>query len=263
MSAPKPRTTDSEAAFLDAYDPSAFEPLAVAVDVVLLSTHAKALQTLVVRRQEHPFKGGHALPGGFVGRAESLEVAAARVCQSKAGIEDVYLEQLFTFGAADRDPRMRVVSVAYYALIEHQRFVSLAARGPALVAGVRVPWKDEVGGPASVLDEKGRALTLAFDHATILGLAIKRLRGKLSYVPLGLALVGRDLHLARAATRARGGLGTRPEQGCLPPQDRGFGLDSPDRKIAVGGPAPTGRAVHGVGCGPRASRASVSPCWIR
>jgi len=183
-------STDSETAFLAAYDPSAFEPLAVAVDVVLLSTHAKALHTLLVRRQEHPFKGEHALPGGFVGRAESLEAAAARVCKTKAGIEDVYLEQLYTFGAAERDPRMRVVSVAYYALIEHRRFVALAERGPGLIAGVRVPWKGEAGGPVTVQEGKGRALSLAFDHAAILGLAIKRLRGKLSYVPLGLALVG-------------------------------------------------------------------------
>jgi len=182
--------TDSETAFLAAYDPAAFEPLAVAVDVVLLSTHAKELRTLVVRRDEHPFKGGHALPGGFVGGQESLDVAAARVCKTKAGLADVYLEQLYTFGAADRDPRMRVVSVAYYALLEHERFVALAQHGPSSVATVRVPWKGEAGGRASVHDPKGRALALGFDHATILGLAIKRLRGKLSYTPLGLALVG-------------------------------------------------------------------------
>jgi 8-oxo-dGTP diphosphatase len=190
MPAAKPVSIDSETAFLAAYDPAAFAPLAVAVDVVLLSTHAKQLLTLVVRRDEHPFKGGHALPGGFVGARESLEMAAARVCKTKAGIAEVYLEQLYTFGAADRDPRMRVVSVAYYALIEHARFVALAEHGPAATATVRVPWKGESGGMASAHDEKGRDLTLAFDHAAILGLAIKRLRGKLSYTPLGLGLVG-------------------------------------------------------------------------
>lgn len=231
----KPPMTDSESAFLAAYDPTAFEPLAVAVDVVLLSTHAKSLHTLLVRRQEHPFKGGHALPGGFVGRAERLEVAAARVCKSKAGIEDVYLEQLYTFGAADRDPRMRVVSVAYFALIEHQRFVSLAARSPALVAGVRVPWKDEAGGPATVQDEQGKTLTLAFDHAAILGLAIKRLRGKLSYVPLGLALVGDTFTLLELQQVHEAVLG------------RSLNKDAFRRKIVASGwIRPTGKSQSGV-----------------
>lgn len=190
MPATRARVADSETSFLAAYNPTEYEPLAVAVDVVLLSSHERQLHTLLVRRDEHPFKGRHALPGGFVGSKESLDVAAARVCKDKAGIENVYLEQLFTFGAADRDPRMRVVTVAYYALIEHASFVALAERGPATLATVRVPWKGEAGGPATAHQSTGAALSLAFDHATILGLAIKRLRGKLAYMPLSLALLG-------------------------------------------------------------------------
>jgi 8-oxo-dGTP diphosphatase len=235
MRAGKAQPTDSETAFLAAYDPRAFEPLAVAVDVVLLSTHAKALHTLLVRRAGHPFKGGHALPGGFVGKDESLDIAAARVCKAKVGIADVYLEQLYTFGAAERDPRMRVVSVAYYALIEHPRFVALADRGPAVVASVRVPWKGETGGAATVQDEAGRSLTLAFDHTEILGLAIKRLRGKLSYVPLGLALLGETFTLLELQQVHEAVLG------------RALNKDAFRRKvIASGWIRPTGKAQSGV-----------------
>jgi 8-oxo-dGTP diphosphatase len=189
------KRSQAEAVFLAAYHPTDYAPLAVAVDVVFVSTHDLCLHTLLVRRDEHPFKGRHALPGGFVGEKESLDAAAARVCKVKAGIDDVYLEQLFTFGRANRDPRMRVVTVAYYALLEYARFLALAEGGPTTAASVRVSWQGESGGPAEAWAEDGSPLPLAFDHADILGLAVKRLRGKLAYVPLALALVGETFTL--------------------------------------------------------------------
>ena len=92
--------------------------LDVTVDVVLLSISAEGrLQTLLSRRSEEPFSGAWALPGVFVGRNEPLEAAAARALHDKAGLGDVFVEQLYTFGDVRRDPRGRVLSVAYYALV--------------------------------------------------------------------------------------------------------------------------------------------------
>jgi 8-oxo-dGTP diphosphatase len=193
--APRKPANPDEAAFLSRYDPSQYDQVAVAVDVVLLSTHEQTLRTLLVKRDDFPFKGNFALPGGFVAARENLAEAAARVCKVKAGIGDLYLEQLFTFGDADRDPRMRVISVAYYALIEASRFAELVATGTSTVATLRVPWRGEAGGAITVHVENGPPLPLAFDHDRILGRVVKRLRGKLSYSPLCLALLGKNFTL--------------------------------------------------------------------
>jgi 8-oxo-dGTP diphosphatase len=142
-----------EARFLAAYDPSLYERLSVAVDVVLVSARDGDLRTLVVRRAEHPDRGRWALPGTFVQPAESLEQAAERALRAKAGLTDVFLEQLYTFGLPGRDPRTRVISVAYYALVEPARFAGVATHGrppgerPAdagadevLTPRIHVPW---------------------------------------------------------------------------------------------------------------------------
>ena len=185
-----PPTALSEADFLLHYDASLYDRFSVTVDVVLLSAHERCLHTLLVRRDEHPHKGRFALPGGFVGAKEDLASAAARVCKTKAGIVDVFLEQLYTFGETDRDPRLRVISVAYYALIPHAQLVALAPKKTGTtMATLHVPWTGEAGGPISTSDENGSMLALAFDHGSILGLAVKRLRGKLSYTPVALALL--------------------------------------------------------------------------
>ena len=105
-------TTDEEARFLAAYDPSDYDRLSVAVDVVLISAFDGHLFTLLARRREHPHKNRWALPGGFVRPKESLEDAAARLLEGKGKLSGVFLEQLYTFGAPERDPRTRVVSIA-------------------------------------------------------------------------------------------------------------------------------------------------------
>jgi len=184
------RTDDDEARFLAAYDPSHYERLSVAVDVVLISALEGSLYTLLARRKEHPHRNRWALPGGFVRPKESLEDAAARLLAGKGGLEGVFLEQLYTFGAPDRDPRPRVVSIAYYALVEQKRFAGIAGNPDVLTPRLRVPWEGETGGPVEALDATGRSLPLAFDHAEMLGLAVKRLRGKLDYAPIGFELLG-------------------------------------------------------------------------
>jgi 8-oxo-dGTP diphosphatase len=185
---PKKRPRDDEASFLAAYDPKAFDPIAVTVDVALVTAVDGALHTLLVQRTEHPAKNRWALPGGFVQTAESLEATARRVLRDKAGIEGVYLEQLYTFGAPKRDPRMRVITVAYVALVDAARFERAAATNMARVGELVVPWEGETGGAVQVAAE-GEALPIAFDHDLILGMVVKRMRGKLDYTPIGFQLL--------------------------------------------------------------------------
>lgn len=157
---------------LSSYDPAAFPRVAVTVDTVLLSVVEGRLVALLQRRAEAPAKGLWALPGGFVREGEGLDDAAARVLATKARIERMWLEQLYTFGAPDRDPRMRVVTVAYFALL------------PARIALAAVEANDDL-----MLGDVAEQLELAFDHAEILATAVERLRGKLDYVPLAFALL--------------------------------------------------------------------------
>jgi len=175
--------------FLAEYDPAAFERLSVAVDVAVLTVADNALRVLLVRRSEHPHARRWALPGGFVARRESLDAAAARVLARKAGLEGIFLEQLYTFGAVERDPRTRVVAVAYYALVDAARLAAAARAPAAALATVQVAWAGEAGGVAEVRGPDGAVLPLAFDHAEVLGTAVLRLRGKLDYAPVGFPLL--------------------------------------------------------------------------
>lgn len=179
----------AELAFLQAYDASAFERPSVAVDVVVLTVREGQLQVALYRRPEPPQRGRYALPGGFVGLSESLDDAARRVLREKVGLEGMFLEQLYTFGSVKRDPRTRVITVAYYALIAPPSFEAIAAERGALAAVVEVDWPGEAGGPARALGPGGKELPLFVDHADILGMALKRLRGKLDYSPVGFQLL--------------------------------------------------------------------------
>jgi 8-oxo-dGTP diphosphatase len=185
-----PRSEELE--FLASYDASVFARPSVTVDVVLFTVHKGALFTLVVRRTEHPYKGRWALPGGFVAIDEGLGAAAARVLRTKCSLDKVYLEQLGTFGEPKRDPRTRVISVAYYALVDARRFetsLKRAGEGENVMGKVIVPWAGEEGGPVHLHDERDNPMPLAFDHEDILGLAVKRIRGKLDYAPIGYQLL--------------------------------------------------------------------------
>jgi 8-oxo-dGTP diphosphatase len=181
----------TEQQFLDEYDASVFERPSVAVDVALITADEGHLQTVLVRRSDHPYQGRWALPGGFVQMKESLDDAAERVLRAKARLAGLFLEQLYTFGEPARDPRTRVIAVAYYALCAPDRFVVVpSAEAEVARARITVPWEGETGGPIEVAGADGRELPLAFDHAEILGMAVKRLRGKLDYAPIGFQLLG-------------------------------------------------------------------------
>lgn len=182
---------DTEAAFLAEYDATKFDRPSLTVDVALITAMDRRLHALLLRREQHPEKDKWALPGGFVRLEESLDAAAARVLADKARLHGVFTEQLYTFGEPRRDPRTRVVTVAYYALVPPERLRPAldATDGELRLAALRVPWAGERGGPVEAIDDSGRQLDLAFDHAEILGMVVKRLRGKLDYAPIGYELL--------------------------------------------------------------------------
>lgn len=202
-----PATSDvppaNEAEFLASYDPRAFDPVAVTVDVVALTIRDGGLHVLLVQRGVPPFEGWWALPGGFVktregahGRLhEDLSEAAIRELAEETGAEPgrMHLEQLAAYGAPGRDPRMRVISVAYLAFAPElpDPRPGSDARAAAWTA------VSELG-----LAEHGRAQRpgttrkLAFDHARILADGLERARSKLEYTPLATAFTGEEFTIS-------------------------------------------------------------------
>jgi len=200
----------TEADFLKGYEPASYERPSVTVDLVLMSIIDGQLSALLQQRGEEPHKDRWALPGGFVGIDEGLDEAARRVLAQKAHMPDAYLEQLYTFGATNRDPRMRVITVSYFALLPADQFAAALKNGADLaLAELIIPWDGETGGTVSACNEDDQELPLAFDHAEILGHAVKRLRGKLDYSRVGFALLPelftlrqlQDVHEAILGTR--------------------------------------------------------------
>lgn len=150
-------------------------------DCVVLGFDEGDLKVLLIRRSRDPFRGKWALPGGFVDLDENLEQAARRELKEETGLDKVYLEQLFTFGDPDRDPRGRVVSVAYFALVKLADHRVQAATDAAAAAWFPV----------------SDAPSLAFDHARILDTALKRLKGKVRYQPIGFELLPTKFSLSQ------------------------------------------------------------------
>lgn len=168
----------------------------VTIDLVLSSVSNGALVVLLQKRNIAPFKGKWGLPGGFVKIDESLDAAAARILSYKARMKDAWVEQLYSFGNPQRDPRGRVITVAYFALMPLEDLRrACAAADDLTIASLDVPWQGEEGGPASASDEAHGPLPLAFDHDEILGMAVQRLRGKLDYSKIAFALLPKHFTL--------------------------------------------------------------------
>jgi ADP-ribose pyrophosphatase YjhB (NUDIX family) len=164
----------------EAYDPARYERPSVTVDVVILTMRRRRLEALLIKRKHWPFEGLWAIPGGFVNPDESLEDAARRELEEETGVRDVYMEQLYTFGDPQRDPRMRVITVVYYALIRHETLKVVAGDDAAEAA-----WFPVYHLPS-----------LAFDHENILTYTMQRLRGKLEYTTIGFQLLPPEFTLS-------------------------------------------------------------------
>lgn len=154
---------------------------ALTVDCVVFGFDEAELKILLIERGLEPFKGKWALPGGFVRVDETLENAARRELEEEAGLKQVFLEQLYTFGGINRDPRERVVSVAYYALVKLSAHQTKAATDAA----------DAQWFPIS------KTPKLAFDHAEILAMALARLKAKVRYEPIGFELLPLNFTLSQ------------------------------------------------------------------
>lgn len=155
----------------------------VAVDLLVFTIEEDRLKILTIRRQYPPFEGQRALPGVFVRDDETLDQAAQRGLREETGLEDIYFEQLYTWGAPDRDPRRRVISVSYLALVDAQR---LRGFGP----GLRT-----TGAELADVQELLTAEDLAFDHRQIIACGRERLAGKVEYTPIAFSLVPEEFTL--------------------------------------------------------------------
>src|SRR5215216_6850382 len=158
----------------ESYDPARYERPSVTVDVVIFTLQHHELHVLLVQRKRWPHEGRWAIPGGFIQMDESLEQAARRELEEETGVRDIYLEQLYTFGDPKRDPRTRVISVAYIALVSADKQTLRASD-----ESTDVRWFPLRRLPGA----------LAFDHDTILATGLERLRSKLEYTTLAFQLL--------------------------------------------------------------------------
>lgn len=154
---------------------------AISIDCVVFGLSETELQVLLIRRKEKPYQHKWALPGGFVNVDESLDDAARRELEEETGVDCGFLEQLYTFGEVKRDPRERVITVAYFALIRSGQ-QELRARSDALDA----KWH-----------RVNKLPRLAFDHRNILDVAIGRLQSKVRYQPIGFELLPQKFSLSQ------------------------------------------------------------------
>lgn len=232
----------SEEEFLKNYNPQKYDQPSVTVDMLIFTVDdklgdlkktpaEKELKVLLIKRKNHPFKDCWAIPGGFVDMNESVEEAALRELKEETNIENVYLEQLYTWGETARDPRMRVISVSYMALVPKESLKPKAGDDAAQTAWFVVKKKDLLeyaSNKSSILslesedqsvkigyavnecfEKNGVVLTsktttepfpgtkdkLAFDHADIINLALERLKNKVEYTPVAFNLVHEEFTL--------------------------------------------------------------------
>lgn len=157
------------------YDISRFKFAVVATDVVILTIIEQQIHVLLIQLMTEPYQGMWAVPGGMVKPDETVDQAALRHLKEKAGVSDVFLEQLYTFSEIDRDPRGRVISTAYFALVPHQ-----AAQPQTTDRYAAIEWW-----PVQSLPE------LAYDHQLIIKTAIERLQSKIAYTNIAYSLLPR------------------------------------------------------------------------
>jgi 8-oxo-dGTP diphosphatase len=198
------------------------QTIQVTVDIVVFTVHEQTLKVLLIERGIDPFKGLYALPGGFVRAEETLEQAAFRELLEETGTKDVYLEQLYTFGDLHRDPRGRVVTVAYYALVPTDKSPLLAGTDAA-TAG----WYSVLALPP-----------LAFDHSRIVEYARDRLRNKLEYTNVGFQLLPAKFTLSALQALHEAILGRPLDKRNFRRRILGLGLVKPSKEMQATGRKP-------------------------
>ncbi len=219
----------TEAEYLAAYRPGDYPRPSVTVDMIVFAvnsiasvnmrkTDEKELQVLLIRRKNHPFLGQWAIPGGFVDIDESIEDAAKRELFEETGIQNLYLEQLYTWGSVHRDPRMRVISTSYMALVNREDIQPKAGDDAQAVAWFTVSLTQEKSGMDRLTffnQEQNIAISyhcsvengqtsfvhadgerLAFDHVQILHTALIRLRNKIQYTSIAFSLMPEEFTLS-------------------------------------------------------------------
>lgn len=217
---PIEKRVETEEEFLKKYDPSIYDRPSVTVDTLIFRLQTippishkhkpqKEFQILLIKRGEHPFKDAWAIPGGFVNMDESLEDAAYRELSEETNIQNVYLEQLYTFGDVGRDPRTRVISTSYIALTSNAelhpaagddakeaRWFTIKEGNEAfqLISDDDCIMYERIGGEYSCKSEQ----RLAFDHFKILQMGIHRIRNKLDYTDILFTLLPASFTLNEA-----------------------------------------------------------------
>lgn len=179
-----------EANFLKNYNPDKYQKPSVTVDILIFRLVNDSVDILLIKRKKPPYKEFWAFPGGFVNINESLEDAAKRELLEETNVKDVYLEQLYTFGDVERDPRMRVISVSYMALLNENDIEK---------------FNEKAGDDAKELQWfninellngfEDNSIKLAFDHEKIFKLAIERLRGKIDYTDIAFKLLPEEFSM--------------------------------------------------------------------
>ena len=167
----------TEQEYLNSYDSSRFQKPSVAVDLVLFTVIKDSLHVLLTNRTQYPYIGRPALPGVFVRMEETLDEAAQRALYQKTGLHDIYFEQLYTWGGIDRDPRMRIISVSYYALVPESQIPETEQKKffPA--------------------EEILTRQDIAFDHKEIIAYGRERIRNKVNYTDIAFSLVPEEFTL--------------------------------------------------------------------
>lgn len=212
----------SEEEFLKDYDSSQFEKLSLTTDMVIFSVSSentgnyrklskKNFSVLLVKRDTYPFKGKWTLPGGFVGIDESIDSAAKRILERETNLHDIYMEQLYTFGDVNRDPRMRIVSVSYIALVDKNKLEDCITENASWFSmnvledekEIQVSFDNGIENFSIVIGKKLKSPTsdryeytikknemLAFDHAKTIVSGISRLKNKISYTDIAFNIMG-------------------------------------------------------------------------
>lgn len=191
----------NEEEFLKDYDPNVFDRPSVTVDILVISVSSKdkdnyrklsdkTMSVLLVKRDTYPFKDMYCLPGGFISMDESLDEAAKRILKQETNIDDIYIEQLYTFGNPNRDPRTRVISTTYVALIDKNKLLNHLNDNTS--------WFDiEIDNNNYTLSNQQDEITftikdnqilnnskLAFDHALVIDTGLNRIRNKVEYTDI-------------------------------------------------------------------------------